>query len=669
MKLARTGMGSPWLTPKATPRPAETRVNADEDDPLMNPDYHSSKKEEPMPMTPKTARGTLAGAARSGNLSALKTLLGHGVAVDAKDDTGATPLLWASRRGSLPLVAELVKAGAEPNRADADGSTPLLAAAECGQLGVLQALIGASADPNLADRDGVTALLAAASRGHQRVVSWLVAAGADADAADTLGYTAATIGAAMGAFGHSHDDDGALIADDASRNDKGASSFSLSSAEADEAASEDPEEEAAAQASLSFSRHLSLPRRPLTVIPSPRPQAKAMLLALGYSEAQIAEAAARSYGDMQAAAERLLDTHPEAGAAVMPSLPGVADPPLVSRRSSAPLEEEEEAGQDEDEDTVQTRAMLLALGYSAVQIAEAVAVAYGDMQAAAERLLDAHPGGGAAVDAPADDYVEEAGAEEDDAAAARATLLAVGYTEAQIEEATASAHGDVQAAAERLLDALHSTGAQAQQNAPLVQAMRSASGEKAAAAAAAALSSAVVNSAAEAAAVGEMMTRAAAANSRGDAHAASAQAEYATGRSAFLAAHQASGDVDAQMSAASIALKLGLTTAAAGEYTAVLRRPDLTPQLRAAAEAKLAAARSISSAPPPQSVAVANTTLPISSRLAALEARLGCGGGAGRQPPLPRLLALEAAAGIKCAVPSIAARLSALEDWTGASGL
>ena len=64
-------------------------------------------------------------AARHGDVQVVAKLLDQGVALDAKDATGETPLLSASLQGHADRVAILVKRGAATGSRNDRGLTPL----------------------------------------------------------------------------------------------------------------------------------------------------------------------------------------------------------------------------------------------------------------------------------------------------------------------------------------------------------------------------------------------------------------------------------------------------------------------------------------------------------------------------------------------------------------
>ena len=103
-----------------------------------------------------------------------------GASVDARDDSGMTPLHHAALRSEKPgLVGVLLKAGADPAAQTDRGDTPLHHAASSGHLEAIEALLAAGADPDAQSDLGYAPLHNAAFRGHIEVVGALLDAGAD----------------------------------------------------------------------------------------------------------------------------------------------------------------------------------------------------------------------------------------------------------------------------------------------------------------------------------------------------------------------------------------------------------------------------------------------------------------------------------------------------------
>lgn len=151
--------------------------------------------------------------------SVVARLLARGVAVDAPDSRGQTPLMWAAAGGKVESMALLLKAGARINAVTQAGFTPLFFAIKSGEPTATATLLEAGADvlhrgpkrtnalqlalyqqnwaaaaqiaarlpdhsPLLAERDeqGLSPLAAAASGGDLALVRLLMGKGADVNA-------------------------------------------------------------------------------------------------------------------------------------------------------------------------------------------------------------------------------------------------------------------------------------------------------------------------------------------------------------------------------------------------------------------------------------------------------------------------------------------------------
>jgi ankyrin repeat protein len=130
-------------------------------------------------------------AARHGDVQAVGKLLDEGVAPDAKDETGETPLLSASLGGHSDVVAILVERGAKTGSRNDRGLTPLHGAAYAGSLATVRLLVESGAAVNDAENVfKVTPLIVAAEEGHADVISFLAGHGADLEWTERGGYTA-----------------------------------------------------------------------------------------------------------------------------------------------------------------------------------------------------------------------------------------------------------------------------------------------------------------------------------------------------------------------------------------------------------------------------------------------------------------------------------------------
>lgn len=101
----------------------------------------------------------LTGAARSGDVASIRTLVAHGADPNAPDGVNDwTPLEHAVHKKQIASVVALLDAGADANRTDPRGMTPLMMAAGYGYTDIVQTLLHRGADSRLRDRDGATAL-------------------------------------------------------------------------------------------------------------------------------------------------------------------------------------------------------------------------------------------------------------------------------------------------------------------------------------------------------------------------------------------------------------------------------------------------------------------------------------------------------------------------------
>ena len=110
--------------------------------------------------------------------------------VNAKDKTGATPLMAAARLAPPALVTELLAAGADLHAVNADGNQALWLACVGEAEENMRLLIEAGIDIRHVNLTGATALMFSASSGRAKAVATLLAAGADPGQETDLGLTA-----------------------------------------------------------------------------------------------------------------------------------------------------------------------------------------------------------------------------------------------------------------------------------------------------------------------------------------------------------------------------------------------------------------------------------------------------------------------------------------------
>lgn len=162
----------------------------------------------------KRAATPLMYAAGFGSIEAMRILLAHGADVNARNDFGATALMWAitdpekagllvargadvnarSKMGKTPLllaaandgssgtVKLLMDHGANLAVRDDMQSTPLLVAAYANDLATIRLLLDHGAAVNDKSASGVTPLMRAAQNSNLKAVEWLLAHGADVNA-------------------------------------------------------------------------------------------------------------------------------------------------------------------------------------------------------------------------------------------------------------------------------------------------------------------------------------------------------------------------------------------------------------------------------------------------------------------------------------------------------
>jgi uncharacterized protein len=125
---------------------------------------------------------TLLRALREDDVPLAAMLIGEHADVNARDETGATPLMWAAQRRSVDLTTRLLKAHANPNVLSVIGMSALQVAIanHAGDIALL--LIDAGAKVNVARAGGETPLMTAARTRQIEVMERLIARGADVNA-------------------------------------------------------------------------------------------------------------------------------------------------------------------------------------------------------------------------------------------------------------------------------------------------------------------------------------------------------------------------------------------------------------------------------------------------------------------------------------------------------
>jgi ankyrin repeat protein len=118
-------------------------------------------------------------AAKAGDLAKVQALVAKDTTlVNAKDETGRTPLHWACRGVHVEVVKFLAGRGADVDARDANGVRPLHSVASRGHLEAAGVLLDRGASVEARMSDGSTPLHLAAANGHADLAALLVDKGA-----------------------------------------------------------------------------------------------------------------------------------------------------------------------------------------------------------------------------------------------------------------------------------------------------------------------------------------------------------------------------------------------------------------------------------------------------------------------------------------------------------
>ena len=143
----------------------------------------------PLFIATSTWADSLHDAARSGDVSAVKQLLGQGVDVNLKGQNDATPLIVATLEGQTAVAELLIDSGGDiNNQQNRFGITPLHAAAEENHIEIVKLLLEKGADVNLREASGgYTPLSRAGYREHWDIVIILMQHGAGCQPVELVG--------------------------------------------------------------------------------------------------------------------------------------------------------------------------------------------------------------------------------------------------------------------------------------------------------------------------------------------------------------------------------------------------------------------------------------------------------------------------------------------------
>lgn len=132
---------------------------------------------------------TLIQAAEQGDTAAIERLIASGVAIDATDAAGQTPLLRAVQNNHLTAATRLIDAGANINAQAANQDTPWLLAGALGRTAMLRHMFPRGPDFTIRNRFGGNALIPACERAHVDTVAFLLTTPIDVNHVNNLGWT------------------------------------------------------------------------------------------------------------------------------------------------------------------------------------------------------------------------------------------------------------------------------------------------------------------------------------------------------------------------------------------------------------------------------------------------------------------------------------------------
>lgn len=133
-------------------------------------------------------------AALNGKTDAVKVLLAHAAAVNAKEPyKGQTALMWAASEGNAGAAALLIEFGADVRAKSKAGFTPLLFAVRNGWIDAAKVLLEHGASPNDVAPDGTNALNMAVVNAYYELAGALLDQGADPNLPDPRGSALHTL--------------------------------------------------------------------------------------------------------------------------------------------------------------------------------------------------------------------------------------------------------------------------------------------------------------------------------------------------------------------------------------------------------------------------------------------------------------------------------------------
>lgn len=144
-------------------------------------------------------------AAATGDAETIRALAAEGADLNARDNSGRTPVHVATFTRQPDALRALAEAGADMNALDGESYDAVTIAAVADDPDLMSLALSLGNRPDLVTSrwDG-TALIAAAHLGHDEVVRRLIAAGAPLDHVNNLGWTALIEAVVLGDGGPRH---------------------------------------------------------------------------------------------------------------------------------------------------------------------------------------------------------------------------------------------------------------------------------------------------------------------------------------------------------------------------------------------------------------------------------------------------------------------------------
>jgi ankyrin repeat protein len=170
------------------------------DDPYLKKVMEATDFTPPAPNNPnRTPRASdLPDAAKTSNMTQLKTLLGQGIDINTthgstcgcdRNKGHGTALQRAVKQRDVEMTKLLIEHGANLGLQDGAFGNPLQEAAMAGDMDLVKLLVEAKADVNLEGGRFRSPLIAAAKADDANIVRYLVQNGADINIADSDGWT------------------------------------------------------------------------------------------------------------------------------------------------------------------------------------------------------------------------------------------------------------------------------------------------------------------------------------------------------------------------------------------------------------------------------------------------------------------------------------------------